>query len=185
MTPQNSNKNKTNDIVFIALFAVLIVVCSWISIPSVVPFTMQTFAVYLTLNYLGAKRGTVSIFIYLCLGLIGAPVFSNFNSGIGALFGVTGGYMLGWLLSGLVMGLLEKLIGTKIWAQAISMLAGLIVCYIVGTAWFMVVYARNTGPIGIWSALLWCVIPFIIPDLLKLGLALWISLRLKKITKLV
>lgn len=185
MTPQNSNKNKTNDIVFIALFAVLIVVCSWISIPYVVPLTMQTFAVYLTLNYLGAKRGTVSIFIYLCLGLIGAPVFSNFNSGIGALFGVTGGYMLGWLLSGLVMGLLEKLIGTKIWAQAISMLAGLIVCYIVGTAWFMVVYARNTGPIGIWSALLWCVIPFIIPDLLKLGLALWISLRLKKITKFV
>ena len=57
MTPQNSNKNKTNDIVFIALFAVLIVVCSWISIPSVVPLTMQTFAVYLTLNYLGAKRG--------------------------------------------------------------------------------------------------------------------------------
>ena len=57
--------------------------------------------------------------------------------------------MLGWLLSGLVMWLLEKLIGTKIWAQAISMLAGLIVCYIVETAWFMVVYARNTGPIGI------------------------------------
>ena len=183
MTPQNSNKNKTKDLVFIALFAVLIVVCSWISIPSVVPFTMQTFAVYLTLNYLGAKRGTISIFIYLCLGLIGVPVFSNFNSGIGALFGVTGGYMLGWLLSGLVMWLLEKLLGTKIWAQAISMLAGLIVCYIAGTAWFMVVYARNTGPIGLWSALLWCVIPFIIPDLLKLGLALWLSQRLKKITK--
>ena len=183
MTPQKTNKTK--DIVLIALFAVLIVVCSWISIPSVVPFTMQTFAVYLTLNYLGAKRGTVSIFIYLCLGLIGVPVFANFHSGIGALFGVTGGYMLGWLLSGLVMWLLEKLFGTQIWAQAISMLAGLIVCYIAGTAWFMVVYARNTGPIGIWSALLWCVIPFIIPDLLKLGLALWISLRLKKITKFV
>ena len=181
MTHQKTNKTK--DLVLIALFAVLIVVCSWISIPSVVPFTMQTFAVYLTLNYLGAKRGTVSIFIYLCLGLIGVPVFSNFNSGIGALFVVTGGYMLGWLLSGLVMWLSEKLLGTKIWAQAISMLAGLIVCYIVGTAWFMVVYARNTGPIGIWSALLWCVIPFIIPDFLKLGLALWLSQRLKKITK--
>ena len=181
MTPKKINKTK--DIVFIAMFAVLIVVCSWISIPSVVPFTMQTFAVYLTLNYLGAKRGTVSIFIYLCLGLIGVPVFANFNSGIGALFGVTGGYMLGWLLSGLVMWLSEKLLGTKIWAQAISMLAGLIVCYIAGTAWFMVVYARNTGPIEIWSALLWCVIPFMIPDFLKLGLALWLSQRLKKITK--
>ena len=88
MMQMSANKSKTKDIVFIALFAVLIVVCSWISIPSVVPFTMQTFAVYLTLNYLGAKRGTVSIFIYLCLGLIGVPVFSNFNSRIGALLGV-------------------------------------------------------------------------------------------------
>ena len=177
--------NKTKDIVFIALFAVLTVVCSWISIPSVVPFTMQTFAVYLTFNYLGARRGTISILIYLCLGLIGIPVFSNFNSGIGVLFGVTGGYMLGWLLSGIVMWLFEKLVGREIWAQALSMVAGLLVCYIVGTAWFRAVYARNTGMIGIWSVLLWCVIPFVIPDLLKLGLALWLSQRLKKITKFI
>ena len=177
------NKNKTKDIVFIALFAVLIAVCSWISIPFVVPFTMQTFAVYLTLNFLGAKKGTVSICIYLMLGLIGVPVFSNFNSGMGALFGLTGGYMIGWLLSGLVMFLVEKLLGRKIWAQAVSMIAGLVVCYIAGTAWFMVVYARNTGPIGLWTSLLWCVIPFIIPDLLKLGLALWLSQRLRKVTK--
>lgn len=180
-----NGKSKTNDIVFIALFAVLIVVCSWISVPSVIPFTMQTFAVYLTLNYLGAKRGTASIFIYLCLGLIGIPVFSNFNSGIGALFGVTGGYMLGWLLSGLVMWFFEKLLGRKIWAQALSMLVGLLVCYVAGTAWFMAVYAQNTGIIGVWSVLIWCVIPFVVPDLLKLGLALWLSQRLKKITKAV
>ena len=177
------NKNKTKDIVFIALFAVLIAVCSWISIPFVVPFTMQTCAVYLTLNFLGAKKGTVSICIYLVLGLIGVPVFSNFNSGMVALFGLTGGYMIGWLLSGLVMFLVEKLLGRKIWAQAVSMIAGLVVCYIAGTAWFMVVYARNTGPIGLWTSLLWCVIPFIIPDLLKLGLALWLSQRLRKVTK--
>lgn len=177
------HKNKTRDIVFIALFAVLIAVCSWISIPTVIPFTMQTFAVYLTLNFLGAKRGTVSVCIYLLLGLIGLPVFANFTSGIGILFGTTGGYMLGWILSGLVMWILEKLIGRKLWAQIVSMLMGLIVCYIVGTAWFMIVYAQNTGSIGLWTALLWCVIPFIIPDLVKLGLALWFSQRLEKITR--
>lgn len=175
--------NKTRDIVFIALFAVLIAVCAWISIPSIVPFTMQTFAVYLTLNFLGGKRGTVSVCVYLLLGLIGVPVFSNFNAGPGALFGATGGYMIGWIFSGLVMWLLEKMLGNKIWVQTVSMIVGLVVCYIMGTAWFMFVYAHNTGPVGLWTALGWCVFPFIIPDMVKLGLALWLSQRLKKITK--
>ena len=175
--------NKTRDIVFISLFAVLIAVCAWISIPSIVPFTMQTFAVYLTLNFLGGKRGTVSVCVYLLLGLIGVPVFSNFNAGPGALFGATGGYMIGWIFSGLVMWLLEKMLGNKIWVHAVSMVVGLVVCYIMGTAWFMFVYAHNTGPVGLWTALGWCVFPFIIPDMVKLGLALWLSQRLKKITK--
>lgn len=175
--------NKTRDIVFIALFAVLIAVCAWISIPSIVPFTMQTFAVYLTLNFLGGKRGTVSVCVYLLLGLIGVPVFSNFNAGPGTLFGATGGYMIGWIFSGLVMWLLEKMLGNKIWVQAVSMVVGLVVCYIMGTAWFMFVYAHNTGPVGLWTVLGWCVFPFIIPDMVKLGLALWLSQRLKKITK--
>ena len=76
-----TNKNKTGDIVFIALFAVLIAVCSWISIPTAIPFTMQTFAVYLTLNFLGGKKGTISVCIYLLLGLVGLPVYANFTSG--------------------------------------------------------------------------------------------------------
>lgn len=178
-----SNKNKTRDIVFIALFAVLMAVCSWISIPTAIPFTMQTFAVYLALNFLGGKKGTASVCIYLLLGLIGLPVFANGMAGMGVIMGTTGGYMIGWIFSGLVMWLLEKLLGRKLWAQAASMLVGLVVCYIAGTAWFMVVYAQNTGPVGLWTALLWCVIPFIIPDLAKLGLALWLSQRLKKITR--
>lgn len=183
MKQRASNKIKTTDIVFISLFAVLIALCSWISIPSVVPFTMQTFAVYLTLNFLGAKKGMVSVCIYLLLGLIGLPVYANFTSGIGMLMGTTGGYMIGWIFSGLVMWLIEKLIGRKLWAQAVSMLVGLVVCYIAGTTWFMIVYAQNTGPVGLWTALLWCVIPFIIPDLVKLSLALWLSQRLEKITR--
>jgi len=178
-----SNKNKTRDIVFIALFAVLMAVCSWISIPTAIPITMQTFAVFLTLNFLGGKKGTVSVCIYLLLGLIGLPVYANFTSGIGMLMGTTGGYMIGWVFSGLVMWLLEKLLGRKLWAQAVSMLIGLVVCYIAGTAWFMVVYAQNTGPVGFWTALLWCVVPFVVPDLAKLGLALWLSQRLEKITR--
>lgn len=179
-----NHKSRTTDLVFIALFAVLIAICSWIAIPTVIPFTMQTFAVYLTLNFLGGKRGSVAVCIYLLLGLIGLPVFANFTSGIGVIIGATGGYMIGWIVSGPAMFFLEKILGRKLWAQAVSMLTGLIICYVIGTAWFMIVYTRNTGPIGLWTALLWCVIPFIIPDIVKLGFALWLSQRLEKIAKI-
>lgn len=177
------NINKTKDMVFIALFAVLIAVCSWISIPSVIPFTMQTFGVFFALNFLGGKKGTLCVLIYLLMGIIGLPVFSNGTSGIGVIVGTTGGYMIGWIFSGLVMWLFETLIGRKIWAQIVSMLVGLLICYATGTAWFMVVYAHTAGAVGLWVALCWCVFPFVIPDLLKLALVLWFTQRLNKITR--
>lgn len=183
MQTVDSNKNKTKDKIFIALCAVLIAVCSWISIPTLIPFTMQNFAVYFTLNFLGGKKGTVSVCIYLLLGIIGLPVYANGTAGIGIIMGMNGGYMIGWIFSGFVIWILEKTIGRKMWAQAVSALVGLLVCYAMGTAWFMVVYAGTAGEIGLWAALGWCVIPFIIPDLAKLGLALWLSQRLQKITR--
>lgn len=176
-------ESRTRDIVFIAIFTVLMSVCAWISIPTVIPFTMQTFAVFLTLNFLGGKKGTISICIYLLLGIMGLPVYSNGTAGIGVIMGTAGGYMLGWIFAGLTIWLLEKIIGIKLWAQALSMLVGLVVCYVTGTVWFMTVYGKTTGAVGVWAALTWCVIPFIIPDLVKLGLALWVSQRLKKIER--
>ena len=180
----NKSKFTTRDTVYIALFAVLMTVCSYISIPMTIPFTMQTFAVYFALNFLGPKKGTLSICVYLLLGILGIPVFSSGTAGIGVVIGVTGGYMIGWLFSGLSMWITEKILGNKLWAQAVSMLIGLLVCYIAGTAWFMVVYARTSGAVGLWTVLTWCVFPFIIPDIAKLGLALWLSRRLKKVTKI-
>lgn len=178
-----NNKSKTRDTVFIALFAVLIAVCSWISIPTAIPFTMQTFGVFFALNFLGGKKGTLCVCIYLMLGLIGIPVYANGTAGIGMILGTTGGYMIGWIFSGLSMWILETLIGRKIWAQSVCMLVGLLACYVIGTAWFMVVYAQTAGAVGLWVALCWCVFPFIIPDLAKLGLVLWLSQRLDKIVK--
>lgn len=178
-----NNTSKTRDMVLTALFAVLIAVCAWISIPTAIPFTMQTFGVFFALNFLGGKKGTICVVIYLLMGVIGIPVYANGTAGIGIIMGTTGGYMIGWIFSGLVMWLLQTLIGRQIWAQFVSMLSGLLVCYVIGTAWFMVVYAQAAGAIGLWAALCWCVFPFIIPDLAKLGLVLWFTQRLNKITK--
>lgn len=179
-----STKMRTVDMVYIALFAVLMAVCSWISIPAAVPFTMQTFGVFLAVAVLGGKRGTLAILVYLLLGAVGAPVFAGFSGGISALVGSTGGYIIGFLFLALVMWLMERLLGKKIWVLAVSMGLGLVVCYAFGTAWFMVVYARTTGAIGLWTALGWCVFPYIIPDLAKTALALMLSKRLAAVLKL-
>lgn len=176
-------KSKTVDMVYIAIFTVLIAICSWISIPTMVPVTMQTFAVFLTVGVLGGKRGTMAVLIYLLLGIIGIPVFANFTGGIGTLAGTTGGYIVGFLLTALLMWGMEQFFGKKPWVLALSMVLGLALCYAFGTAWFIVVYTGSTGAVPLATVLGWCVIPFIIPDIIKIGLALFLCKRLSKVVE--
>ena len=171
--------NKTLDIVYIALGAVLIAVCSWISIPMTVPFTLQTFAVFTVCSLLGGRRGTISVLIYILLGLVGLPVFSGFKSGPGVLAGPTGGYIVGFVFTGLIVWAAEKLFGSGLASIAGSLAAGLLVCYAFGTAWFIYVYGQSKGSIGIAAVLGMCVVPFIIPDIAKIVLALMVSRRLR------
>lgn len=172
---QAAGKGKTYDMAYIAVFTVLIAICSWISIPTAIPFTLQTFAVFLSVSVLGGKRGTTAVLIYVLLGAIGVPVFAGFTGGIGIIMNTTGGYIIGFILSALIMWLMEHMLGKKLWVQALSMILGLFACYAVGTVWFMAVYMRATGPIGLATVLGWCVVPFIIPDAIKIALALTLS----------
>ena len=64
------------------------------------------------------------------------------------------------------------------------MIVGMVVLYAFGTAWYMLVYTQANGSIGIATVLAWCVIPFIIPDLIKLSLALLLARRLSPALKL-
>lgn len=180
MSTVAATKSKTYDMAYIAVFAVIMAICSWISIPAQVPFTLQTFAVFLAFGVLGGKRGTIAVLVYILLGAVGIPVFAGFTGGVGVLMGNTGGYILGFMGSALVMWALEKLPGKRSVIQIISMLAGLLVCYAFGTLWFMSVYAGTTGSVGLITVLGWCVIPFIIPDLIKIGLAYMLAGRIRK-----
>lgn len=173
-------RSKTYDIVYIAVFAVIMAICSWISIPAAVPFTLQTFGVFIAVGVLGGKRGSLSVLVFILLGAIGIPVFANFSGGIGVLAGPTGGYIIGFLFSALLMWAMEKLPGKKTVMQIVSMIAGLIVCYAFGTVWFVIVYGRMNGPIGFTAALASCVVPFIIPDIIKIALAYVLSRKLRK-----
>jgi biotin transport system substrate-specific component len=172
---------KVKDMTLIALFAAIMAICSWISVPAPVPFTLQTLAVFLAVGLLGGKRGTIAVAVYILLGAVGLPVFAGFSGGIGTLLGLTGGYIIGFLACALVMWGFFYIFGDGTWQLASAMILGLAVCYALGTVWFMEVYLRTTGPITLLSVLSSCVFPFIIPDLIKAALALVLAGRLKKL----
>lgn len=174
---------KTRDITYIAICAALLAVCSWISIPTVIPFTLQTMGVFLTMGLLGGKRGTAAILVYILLAAVGAPVLAGFTGGLGIVLGSTGGYILGFLLTGLVVWAAERFFGSSLPVLALALVVGMAFCYAFGTAWYMVVYARTDGPISLATALGWCVVPFLIPDSVKLALALVLTQRLRRHVK--
>lgn len=165
--------------VLCGLFAAVIAVCSWISIPTAVPFTLQTFAVFCTLGILGGRLGTTAIFLYILIGMAGLPVFSGFNGGFGALLGATGGYIIGFVFTGLIYLAVTKIFGEKPAVMAVAMLSGLAACYLVGTLWYVLVYSKDSDFL---SAAAICIAPFVIPDLVKLALAVLVT---KKVSALI
>lgn len=177
---------RTVDLTYIALFSVLMAVCAWISIPMpkpLVPFTLQTFAVFSAMTALGGRRGLYAVTVYLLLGAVGLPVFAGFQGGASVLLGSTGGYIIGFLASAILFWLLTARLGQSLPVTIFACVMGLAVCYAFGTAWFLAVYARTTGPIGLMTALGWCVFPFVGPDLVKLALAIGLSRRVKQFLK--
>lgn len=173
---------KSAGMIYPPMFAVLIAVCSWINIPSVVPFTMQTFGVILTLIMIGGRRGTVSLALYLFMGMIGLPVFHGFSSGPGVIMSSTGGYLLGFIFMGLIYWILTYIGKEQYWSRIAGLSLGTIACYGAGTVWFMFWYTAGTSPIDIGAALSMCVVPFVVPDIIKTVLAFWTAKKIERHT---
>lgn len=175
------SKLSIKDLTIIAVFSATIAICAWITIPfQLIPFTLQTFAVFLILSVLGGKKGLISIAVYILLGMVGVPVFSGFKGGLAALMGPTGGYIWGFLLQALVFILFEKYAKKIKFYQVYALILGALLCYAAGTVWFVFVYSANVKAISLFSAYMICVNPYLIIDAIKLVLALLISKRLKK-----
>ena len=173
----NHSPYRVKDMTHIALMVVLITVCSWISIPAPVPFTLQTFAVFFALLFLGGHHGMTAICVYLIMGAIGLPVFTGFQGGMGVLAGAYGGYIGGFLVTAILFRLMAK-DASQIRSVAVLVL-GLAACYTCGTIWFMNCYSAESD-LTLPAALTMCVFPFILPDLGKLALAVFLVKRVKK-----
>ncbi len=168
--------SKTKHLTFCAFFAALLAICSQIQIPlPLVPINLALFAVHLSGTLLGAVYGPLAVFVYVCLGAVGAPVFAGFSGGVGILTGATGGYIVGYILCAWIVGLLTQKWGCSFPKMAVSMVIGVAACYALGTAWFMFV-TKNT----LLVSLTYCVIPFLPGDVVKIILAGVLTLKLKK-----
>ena len=175
-----SKKISPADIAYVSAAAALITVCAWISIPAAVSFTLQTFAVFLVLGVLGGARGAAAVAVYVAMGALGLPVFAGFKGGVGALLGMTGGYIFGFIFSAGFYWLVTALRRDSLPSRIIGSVGGLLICYALGTAWFVAVYTRENGAITVASALSMCVLPFLPFDAIKLALAVPLAAAVKK-----
>lgn len=144
-----------------------------IDLPSLVPITLQTLGIYLASCILKPKLAFSASLVYVLIGAVGLPVFSGFNGGINSLLGPSGGYIFSFPITALVISLIVNKKSSTI-LKIIAMIIGTIICYFIGTIWFMYV-TKNT----LLSSLMMCVIPFIPGDLIKIVIASILSKKIK------
>ncbi len=163
-----------------AISAAIITVCSWICLPGAVPYTFQTFGVFLVAALFGAKKSTLSVLVYILLGAVGLPVFAGGRGGIGTIMGESGGYIMAFLPSVYLCGRICERNPENKKKQLLGMALGLTICYILGTFWAYVMYLRGGGTATLGIVLGKFVMPFVIPDIVKIVLAQLVVQKLKK-----
>jgi biotin transport system substrate-specific component len=174
-------KNKritTKELTLIGLMTAITCILGPLSIPlpiTAVPISFTNLAIYFTVFLLGWKKGTISYLIYLLIGFVGVPVFSGFSAGPGKLLGPTGGYLIGFIFLAVISGFVIEKFKGKIFMYALGMVLGLLVTYILGTAWL-----AAQLDLTLYQGLLAGVIPFIPGDILKIAAALILGPILRK-----
>lgn len=165
----------TQTIVTIGMFAAILSVLSVLAIPmpSGMPVTLQTFAVALCGYVLGAKRGVMTVFVYLLLGAIGIPVYAGMHGGISWLFSYTGGFLWGFVLLALLCGtaVTRKHIAAQVGASGI----GLVICHALG-----VLHYAQVAALTIPAAYLAVSAPYLIKDIISLAGAYAAAVSIRK-----
>ena len=169
-------KSSVFPMILTSLCAAIIAVLAQIIIPlPLIPITGQTLAIGLVVTILGLKHGTYAVLLYILLGAIGLPVFQSFTGGLGILFGPTGGYIIGFIPTALVIGFyLEKTRLTFTHALVANIL-GMLVTLAFGAVWL-----KYVAELSWTGALLSGVIPFLIVGVIKAILAAWVGVIVRQ-----
>jgi biotin transport system substrate-specific component len=176
-TTKQSQKINTKDLVMTGMFTSILCVMAQISIPiQPIPFTMAIFAIFLTGALLQPRYAFLAALAYILLGAFGVPVFSGFNGGLNHLTGMTGGFLMAYPLMTFLISLSYKLAKKhKILALSIGMTLSISLCYLIGTLWFTLVSGKT-----FFLALTLCVFPFVPFDIIKIILAISVSMIIRK-----
>ena len=179
-----TSSNQLKMMVYTSLFVALIAVGALIAIPiGPVPIVLQNMFVLLAAIILGPIWGLTCVTIYLLIGLAGLPVFAGGTSGIGKLFGPTGGDLLGYLpcvfATALISNLSSKALGGKLSADILAMLVGSLIVYAAGVSWLSTV----TG-MSLHKALMVGMYPFLIGDVVKIVAAAFLAKSLRQLISL-
>ena len=166
-------RSKVLSMALIALFAALTAVLSQIAIPTPwqIPISLGNLAGFLAVGLLTWEEAALS-------QVVGAPVFSGMGS-LSRLVGPTGGYIIGYIVSAVAAGLILTKIGYRFWKMVAALVVGLLLCYLFGTVWYVIVMKQTS----FWAALLACVFPYIPFDLVKIVLVSLLSLKLRPMLK--
>lgn len=153
---------KTKKLVVCALFtAIMCITAPFYVMIGPVPITFTLFAIALSAFSVGSFSAAVSTAVYILIGLMGMPVFSGFKGGFGVLASPTGGFVFSYIFVVLILGLCVK--AKRKSTRVLLCVLALFVCYICGTAWYMLITDA-----GVVTALGVCVLPFIPFDIMKL-----------------
>ncbi len=170
---------KNVDLVLTSLFSALLCILSVVSVPiGTVPVTLSLFGIFLIGAVLKTKIAVSAVLVYITIGALGLPVFSQFSSGLGVLFGPTGGYIWSYpIMTAIISYSRTKIKKHGNLTLIFSMSASLLICYLLGTSWYCFI-----SNVPFYSAFIVCCVPFIFFDIIKLIAAFLISSTIKKST---
>lgn len=175
-----NDSNQLKMTVYTSLFVAFIAIGAFIAIPiGPVPIVLQNMFILLAAIILGPVWGLACVGIYLLIGLAGLPVFSQGGSGIGKLFGPTGGYLLGYLPAVYVTAVISKGLGKKMSSDIIAMVIGSLIVYAAGVPWLKVVTSMTFG-----KSIAVGMVPFLPGDAIKIIAAAFIAKALRPVIKL-
>ncbi len=171
LNPPSKTESDIRRMVFAALFAALTAVGAYVSIPiGPVPITLQVLFVLLAGAMLGSRWGTLSMVVYVLLGIAGLPVFTGGGCGIGYLLGPTGGYIAGFILSAFLMGFaFERISSENMFLTSLILACGLLVIYIAGLMRLI-----QVADLSLAQAFALGMLPFLPADMLKVFAAAYI-----------
>ena len=181
-------QSRSRSIVYCAAAIACMAVTAWVTVPiGPVPLSLSPLAIFFTLFALKPRDAFIAICGYVALGAIGLPVFTGFRGGIGALFGPTGGFIMGFVVGACIVLPLSHLLSKRTAFasdQRATFLGGqvkrgfLLRSLIVGVCFAAIDYVFGwlwLGQLTAEAAFVAAVAPFVVPDLLKMLLAVFLA----------